>query len=176
MNETAKQPAPVTPSTLNNFFLYGALCVAVGAPLTLILVGIPVLITGAVLLAILLYRAWSLLPEDEARTQPMLAVALCFVPLFNLFWNFIAFWGLTKDLNAHTAKHSIQAPRANENFALISCILVPLGFIPVIGLFVLWPAGIVFGLLAFKSVKDAAIAILESRGVTDPAPDMSPSA
>ena len=167
---TSQPPAVVAPSTFNNFFLYGAICVAVGAPLTLILVGIPVLIAGAVLLAILLYRAWSILPEDEARTQPMLAVALCFVPLFNLFWNFIAFWGLTKDLNAHLAKHDIQGPRANETLALISCILVPLGFIPFLGLFILWPASIVLGLIAFKSVKDAAVAIVESRGVTDPAP------
>ncbi len=163
-------PAVVAPSTFQNLFLYGAICVAVGAPLTLLLVGLPILITGAVLLAIFLYRAWSILPADEARTAPPLAVGLCFVPFFNLFWNFVAFWGLTKDLNAHAAKHAINAPRAHETLALISCILVPLGFVPLVGIFVFWPASIVFGLLAFKSVKDTAIAVVESRGADDVAP------
>ncbi len=168
-------PADVKPSTFHTLYLWGAVCLAAGALLMILFIGLPIYLAGVVLMMIFLYRAWSLLPEEEARTSPALAVGLCFVPLFNLYWFFVAFWGLAKDLNAHTAKHNIDAPRAFDTLALICCILVPLAFLPLVGLFVIAPLNLILSLVALYSIKSTAVAIAESRDA-NAAPAVAPSA
>ncbi len=47
-----------------------------------------------------LYQMWSGLPDDQARTTPVKAVALMLIPIFNLYWLFQVVWGFAKDYNA----------------------------------------------------------------------------
>ena len=77
---------------------------------------------------IYLYRIWSVLQHGRPRTSPGKAVGLLFVPLFNLYWNFVAFYGLAQDWNQITARHPDlnRAPKLNEKlfFAFSCCLIV----------------------------------------------------
>src|SRR6266852_5492001 len=48
--------------------------------------------TAVVLTMSLWYRMWSAIQDGHARTTPGKAVGLMFVPLFNVYWMFVAFW------------------------------------------------------------------------------------
>ena len=56
----------------------------------------------------LLYKLWSLIPTHKARTTPEKAVAFLLLPLFDLYWNFVAIHGLASDLNAKTGRKSVS--------------------------------------------------------------------
>jgi len=86
-----------------------------------------------VVVAILLHRLWSALPREFARTTPGKAVGLLFVPFFNLYWGFQAWWGWTVDYNRYIAERRIPGPRAPEGLALAFVILSILAAIPYIG-------------------------------------------
>ncbi|MBP5182386.1 MAG: hypothetical protein J6331_05105 [Lentisphaeria bacterium] len=48
---------------------------------------------------VLLYRYWKFIPEEEAATTPAKAVGYCFIPIFNLYWNFVAYVKLSRTLD-----------------------------------------------------------------------------
>jgi hypothetical protein len=76
-----------------------------------------------VLLLILLHRCWALLEDVPGATTPGMAVGLLFVPIFNLFWIFIAVYGLARHTNAKLRSWQIFKPRASEALGLAVCIL-----------------------------------------------------
>ncbi len=51
--------------------------------------------------SVLLYRWWSTLPAGWRRTTPARAVGFCFIPMFNLYWFYVALHGLINDLNRY---------------------------------------------------------------------------
>jgi len=65
-------------------------CIIVGVALT----AIPTLVFKC----ILLYRMWRMVPPERAATTPGKAVGFLFIPIFNLYWNFVAFFELGKVL------------------------------------------------------------------------------
>ena len=65
-------------------------------------------IVAVVFGCLVLHKLWSLIPADKARTTPGKAVGFLFIPLFNLFWNFVAIHGLAKALNAEIGQKSYQ--------------------------------------------------------------------
>ena len=73
---------------------------------------------------IYLHRLWSALQYGRPRTTPGQAVGLLFVPLFNLYWIFIAFYGLAQDYNRITGrfKDLNRAPKLSEGLFLAYCI------------------------------------------------------
>ena len=56
----------------------------------------------------ILHKLWSLIPANKARTTPGKAVGFLFIPLFNLYWTFVAFYCLTRVLNAETGRKSVS--------------------------------------------------------------------
>ena len=97
----------------------------------------PVMIGGVVLVVICLaayrvlsclylYRAWKALQWGQIRTSPGKAVGFLFIPVFNLYWIFVAYPGLAKDWNRIMASHPnlAYAPRLNAGLAVTYCILV----------------------------------------------------
>jgi|GEM_PF-5646854 len=78
------------------------------------LCGIPAL----VLKCILVYRLWRLVPPERAATTPGRAVGFLFIPLFNLYWNFIAFHELGKFLEAKSGDP--QPRQLSLAFAIVS--------------------------------------------------------
>ena len=57
---------------------------------------------------LILHKLWSLIPTHKARTTPGKAVEFLFIPLFNLYWVFVAIYGLAKALNAETGRKSVS--------------------------------------------------------------------
>lgn len=91
------------------------------------------IIYGAVVAAVLIYKIWAAIQGPTARTTPGKAVGFLFIPFFNFYWIFQAFWGWTKDYNALVAQKGVSAPRAPESLALTMCILTLVGIIPFVG-------------------------------------------
>jgi hypothetical protein len=94
------------------------------------------LIYAVVIVCVLLYRMWSAIQDGTARTTPGKAVGFMFIPLFNFYWIFQAWWGWTKDYNQYAADKGLSLPRMPEGLALTMCILTLLGWIPFVGILV----------------------------------------
>jgi hypothetical protein len=56
-------------------------------------------LTFAVLGIILLYKYWQIDQDGYSKTTPGKAVGFLFIPLFNIYWAFIAYGGLAGDQN-----------------------------------------------------------------------------
>ena len=87
------------------------------------LLGIIVAIVDVVLLVLtlvfglrILHKLWSLIPTHKARTTPGKAIGFLFVPVFSLYWDFIAIYGLAIALNTETGRRSV-----NEVASFIFC-------------------------------------------------------
>ena len=82
------------------------------------------ILVASILNLITLYRAWACLRHSTPRTTPGLAVGFLFIPLFNLYWFFQAYYGLAKDWNRIMSQHPNLArmPRISEGLALTYCI------------------------------------------------------
>ena len=133
-------------------------------------------IVGFVFGLILLYQLWKVIPEDIARTTPPNAVGYMLVPLFFLYWMFVAVVGLSEDMNK-TFRHRGLHYRVNEVFGMVFCVLltnlialfsIEFGIMGETGgSFVFFIAIVLtiacFSVLLafFKSVKNGAIALLE---------------
>ena len=85
-------------------------------------------ILGIIYGFMLLYQLWKLVPSDIARTTPGKAVGFCFIPLFNLYWVFVAFKGLGVDMNESLRQRGIPY-QVNEGLGLAYCILFIVNFI-----------------------------------------------
>ena len=76
--------------------------------LGLIFVG--VFIYGFVIKILLLHMMWAAIQGPQARTTPLGAVLLLFVPLFNVYWQFMVFWGWTVDYHKTLAARGLVRP------------------------------------------------------------------
>jgi len=127
-----------------------------------VLIGFPALVASAVCAAIFLYRSWDQVQDSEARATPGLAVGLMFVPLFNLYWAYIAIWGLSKNLNSYTRRNNIEAPKVNEGLALGLCVMMSVGlifmFIPFLNILA-WLVTIPLALVVMNDFRKASMAI-----------------
>src|SRR5262249_57568410 len=118
-------------------------------------------IGGVVLHRLLVCGGWGVIEDGGARTSPPVAVGLLFTPFFNLYWLFVAYFGLALDTNSYAERHEIRIRPVNHGLALASCVLLVLGcFMPVCLL-----VGVVLQLFVMRSVKNAAAAIAEARCV-----------
>jgi hypothetical protein len=98
----------------------------------LICVGYIPLLFAAVMFYVLLYKAWASIQGGPVpvRTTPGKAVGFMFIPLFNIYWMFMAIWGWTQDYNAVVAQKNPSAPRMPEKLALVWCISNVVGCVP----------------------------------------------
>ena len=89
----------------------------------------PLFITAGVLQMIYLHRGWSLLKGlNRVRTTPGRAVGLLFVPLFNLYWMFVAWYGWAQEYNRYVdATGRGASERVSEGWFLAHCILMVSG-------------------------------------------------
>ena len=67
---------------------------------------------------VLLYKAWSAINDGQARTTPGTAVGFMFIPLFNIYWMFMAIYGWAQDYNKYIARHNIRAEQMGEGLFL----------------------------------------------------------
>ena len=78
---------------------------------------------------VLLYRYWKFLPAEEAYTTPAKAVGYLFIPLFNLYWVFVAFYKLSKSYDKLLGRNKSSCSVAVSIYAILFSISSFLGFI-----------------------------------------------
>jgi hypothetical protein len=84
-------------------------------------------LASMVLELILLYRYWSIIQDGHASTTPGRAVGFQFIPFYNYYWFFRAYWGLARDNNRYIQRHfsnrpELQVRRSSPGLALASLI------------------------------------------------------
>jgi hypothetical protein len=81
---------------------------------------------GAVCFLALLYRAWRIVYDGRSGPTPGRAVGFLFIPFFNLYWVFIAIFGLARALNRFVRRYDLDAPTASPplgfTISLYSCL------------------------------------------------------
>ena len=87
---------------------------------------IPIMV-APVLHFVLLFKFWQVVQDGFACTTPAKAIGFLFIPVFNLYWNFVAIFGLSKELNRYSRQHlenssTIQVNKSHPLFALFSVI------------------------------------------------------
>lgn len=124
--------------------------------LTITLLGllwIGLMIISMVYQCMLLYNLWKIIPPSIARTTPGKAVGFLFIPFFNWYWIFIAYYMLVKQLNTVSTQKGLP-PMLSPELALIGCILFIIPQLNFIG-------GILLIILLYQ-MKNTAIQIIRS--------------
>jgi len=116
----------------------------------------------AVMISILVYRLWIAIQPGHPRTTPGKAVGFLFIPLFNLYWVFQAYFGWAQDYNRYVQGAGIQSPPVSENMALTVSILVVASSIPYVGIL---PAmvNLIFLGIFFSQAIDGANRLIEAQ-------------
>ena len=129
---------------------------------TCLVVGIFGLIASVIYQFMLIYKLWSLIPRERAQTTPGKAIGFLFIPIFSLYWIFVAFHGLAKGLN-NELKSVAPDKQVSEGLSLTFCILALVSIIPYVN-FVTAPANFVIGIILMKQLATAGAALANSRG------------
>ena len=110
-----------------------------------IILGFIPMIYAAVINCVLWYKAWASIQDGHARTTPGKAIGFLFIPIFNLYWLFQAFWGFAKDCNSYIDRKGLSISKLPEELFLTFSILTLLNvFLRRIPIF-----GIIFSLVTF---------------------------
>ena len=102
------------------------------AGMVFIFLGYVPMIYAVVVVCVLIYKMWSAIQGPTARSTPGKALGFLFIPFYNFYWIFMAFWGWTKDYNA-LANQRGMTQRAPEGLALAMCNMTLCGIIPFLG-------------------------------------------
>ena len=97
------------------------------------------LILSVVMGMMLLYKMWAAVQGPSARTTPGKAVGFLFIPFFNLYWIFQAYWGWAVDYNKMVKERQVNAPLMPQGLALTLSIFHIITIIPYIGLLFILP-------------------------------------
>lgn len=103
------------------------------------LAGGGVLCWGAILGLIYVHRAWTVLQPAGASTTPGKAVGFLFIPFFNLYWAFVAYWKWAKEWNEAKPRFVVlhQAPQGAEGVflgaAICQCVGIVFGGASLVG-------------------------------------------
>ncbi len=68
-------------------------------------------------------RCWSIIQGISARTTPGKAVGFLFIPVFNIYWAFVAYVGLAADVNKFAVSQGLKI-RINYSLAVASCVIL----------------------------------------------------
>lgn len=145
---------------LNQYFMFWWICLAAGAVLMIIFIGILGLIASIVFYMLLLHKLWTLVQPSEKST-PGKAIGFLFIPFFNLYWQFVAIYGLAQEVNRKRTQMGIGGTPVNEQMAMIGCICNCCSIIPFLGI-VAAIAGFVIQIIVLKDIKNAGIDILRA--------------
>jgi len=70
-------------------------------------------VASMVLQMILFYLYWKIIQDEFTRTTPGTAIGFLFIPFYNFYWCFRAFWGLSKESNKYISRHFSSQPEMN---------------------------------------------------------------
>jgi hypothetical protein len=124
-----------------------------------------VIAIASIFYLLFLYTVWQQIPPDIARTTPGKAVGFLFIPFFNFYWQFVAVYGLGKDLN-QTLKQAGLQPRVNEIVGLVYCVATVTYCIPGIST-IIAIVSLVNGMIYLFSLKDGVVELLTAQQPLD---------
>jgi hypothetical protein len=110
---------------------------------------------------VLLYKMWAAIEGIGARTTPGKAVGFLFIPFFNFYWFFQAYWGWAQDYNKTVRERQINAPIVPEGLALTIAIFQILGCIPYLGI-LFGLANLILVTIFFAKGCDAVNALVDA--------------
>jgi hypothetical protein len=126
------------------------------------------LVGNAVLFFVQLYKAWHQIQDGHAQTSAGKAVGFLFIPFFNLFWVFVAVYGLAWDLHRYVMRHRLFGRHdlspfpVSPGLALACCILTVCTVVPFLNFATVLPLLIVQVILLY-SIKNASMGIAAER-------------
>ncbi len=109
-----------------------------------LLAGIAFTIANLVLYCVLLFKMWNQIQDGHAQASPGMAVGFLFIPVFNVYWNFVALHGLGQDLNRYLRRHRLPGRRMPVGIALAACIVFLIPYVNVVSVFILLPIALAF--------------------------------
>lgn len=95
------------------------------------LVAVVLIIFSFVMAAILVYKSWESIQDKGARATPGKAVGFLFIPFFNFYWFFQAFWGWAQDFNRHIDGAGTGMEKMPEGLILAFTIVLLLSLVPI---------------------------------------------
>jgi hypothetical protein len=121
-------------------------------------------IYSIVIFYILLYKSWKQIQDGQAQTTPGKAVGYNFIPFFNFYWIFVAYWGFARDYNKYIQRTQLNIPVLNEPFFLTYCILILCTMVPYVGSLVMI-ACLVFEIMISNKMINAVNNLVEAQGI-----------
>jgi divalent metal cation (Fe/Co/Zn/Cd) transporter len=98
-----------------------------------LLLGMALAFMAAIVGYVILYKAWQAIQDGQPRTTPGKAVGYLFIPFFNLYWMFVAYWGWAKDCNAYISSKGLSLAPIPEKLYLAYPIIILCSGIPYVG-------------------------------------------
>jgi hypothetical protein len=145
----------VVSGILSNFVLnlsYAGTGALIGLGLFTLL-GCAAILYGASIWYLLLYKAWAVIQDNNVSTTPEKAVGFVFIPLYNFYWIFKAWYGFARDYNRYIARNGLQAPKMNEGLFLAFCILFIGITVPFLNYIAGLPFMVIFGITAYQTIN-----------------------
>ena len=107
----------------------------------LFVIGGLALITAFIMQLVLLYRNWKVITNAEGLSaDPGQAVGFMFIPLFNLYWQFIAHWKLSEGQEKFLQQAGISSSKVpNKGIAMAFCVCNCIPYVSVLSSFILGP-------------------------------------
>lgn len=115
-------------------------------------------IYATVVMCIMVYKMWKAIQDGHARTTPGKAVGFMFIPFFNFYWVFQAYWGFSQDYNSYIERHSMATNRLPEGLFLAYAIFSVASSVPYVGMLASIPCLVIFIILVVK-ICDAVNAL-----------------
>lgn len=125
---------------------------AVASSILLLLFGCAAILFGATIWYLLLYRAWSAVQDGYASITPEKAVGFIFIPFYNFYWIFKAWYGFARDYNRYIERNRLNTPKLEESLFLAFCILFICGVVPFLGYLTALPFLAIFIITANKTI------------------------
>ena len=92
----------------------------------------PVGITFMICYYFYLRRLWEEIHPTFARTTPGKAALLMLIPVFNMYWQFVAFLGLYKGMNEATESHGLGPSFEKSLIEVVCCGWIPVNILGLI--------------------------------------------
>jgi len=92
-----------------------------------LLLFLPIFVAYAICYFFYVFRLWEEIPQKIARTTPGMAAGLSLIPLFQLYWMFIALVGLYQDMNKALESYG-RGTRFGTTLITVACVVWLISF------------------------------------------------
>lgn len=130
-----------------------------------LLLGMALSFIAAIIGYVILYKAWQVIQDGQPRTTPGKAVGFLFIPFFNVYWMFIAYWGWAKDCNSYISSKGLSLAPLPEKLYLAYPIIILSSGIPYVGSVTAFAGIVVFIIICIQMI-DTVNGICDARMIT----------